>query len=179
MECGFLSSSERGRALVLVTAFFFFLSFSFPAVFAAQEETQRAAALFREATTMFDDGQIDRAVETMKRAIAADPGNAESYDRLGYMLLRKDQPDDALLAFNAALKLKPTLRTAKNGVGLGLLKKGDLKGAEEELMTALSLNPYPSMTHYALGLVYEKMNDYEKAITQFKEGIKTFKDGKK
>jgi hypothetical protein len=41
------------------------------------------------------------------------------------------------------------------------------------------MNPYPSMVHYALGLVYENLNDYEKAVFQFKEGIKTFKKGKK
>ena len=32
------------------------------------------------------------------------------------------------------------------------------------------------MTHYAMGLVYEKLNDYNrKAVAHFKEGIKTHK----
>ncbi len=64
-------------------------------------------------------------------------------------------------------------------MGLALLKKGDLKAAETILAEALSLNPYPSSTHYALGLLYEKSNDYEKAVSQYKDGLKTFKSGKK
>lgn len=67
------------------------------------------------------------------------------------------------------------MRTSKTGIGIALLKKGDLKGAESVLKGALILNPYPSMTHYALGLVYEKLGDYEKAIMHYKEGIKTYK----
>jgi Flp pilus assembly protein TadD len=179
MKCGLFSEPGKSKALVLTAALSFFLSFPFPAAFAAQEGTQQAAVLLKEANMLFEDGDIDKAIETIKGAIAADPVNAESYDRLGYMLLRKGRPDDALNSFTTALKLKPTLRASKTGVGLCLLKKGDLKRAEDELNSALSINPYPSMTHYALGLVYEKMNDYEKAIQQFKEGIKTFKSGKK
>ena len=91
------------------------------------------------------------------------------------MLLKKGQFDEAINAFNSALKINPRMRTSKTGIGLALLKKGDLKGAESVLKDALILNPYPSMTHYALGLVYEKLNDYEKAIVHFKEGIKTHK----
>ena len=83
--------------------------------------------------------------------------------------------DDAISAFNSALKINSMMRTSKTGIGLALSKKGDLKGAEAILKDALILNPYPSMTHYAMGLVYEKLNDYEKAVAHFKEGIKTHK----
>jgi tetratricopeptide (TPR) repeat protein len=82
-------------------------------------------------------------------------------------------------AIEAALNMEPGMSSSKTGLGLALLKKGDFKGAEGILTEALALNPYPSTTHYALGLVYEKMNDYEKAVRHFKEGMKTFKSGKK
>lgn len=60
-----------------------------------------------------------------------------------------------------------------------ILSFPDLKGAETILLETLSINPSPAPTHYALGLVYEKRADYEKSVLQFKEGIKTFKSGKK
>ena len=95
------------------------------------------------------------------------------------MLLKAGKNDEAINAFEAALKINPQHRTSKTGKGLALLQKGDATGAEAVLKDALLLNPYPSMTHYALGLVYEKMNNYEQAVLQFKEGIRTFKSGKR
>ncbi len=128
---------------------------------------------------MFERGDTDKAIEVMKSVVSADDRNAEAYDQLGYFFLAKKQFDDSLNSFTAALKINPTLRTSKTGMGLALLNKGDLKAAETILTEALSLNPYPSSTHYALGLLYEKSNDYEKAVSQYKDGIKTFKSGKK
>jgi tetratricopeptide (TPR) repeat protein len=150
-----------------------------PAANAGQDGHDKAVTLLKEADTLLEEGHIDKAIETVKSAVTADPENPEPYDRLGYMLLQKGLPDDAVNAFTAALKIQPTFRTARTGIGLALLKKGDLKAAEDKLTAALSLNPYPSMAHYGLGLVYEKMNDYDKAIAQFKEGIKTFRSGRK
>ncbi len=167
-----------GTALFLTAVAFVLISSPFPAS-AGQEGPRKAAALLREADTLSREGNTDKAIVTLKSAIAADPENSGAYDRLGYMLLRKGRADDAANAFTSALGIQANLGTAKTGLGLALLQKGDLKAAEKELTAALSLNPYPSMTHYALGLVYEKMNDYGRAIIQFKEGIKTFKDGRK
>jgi tetratricopeptide (TPR) repeat protein len=150
-----------------------------PAATAEQDGHDKAVTLLKEADALLQEGHIDKAIEKVKNAITADPENPEPYDRLGHLLLQKDLPDDAINAFASALKIQPTSRTARTGIGLALLKKGDLKAAEDRLTAALSLNPYPSMTHYALGLVYEKMNDYDRAIAQFKEGIKTFKSGKR
>ncbi|MBI3378340.1 MAG: tetratricopeptide repeat protein [Nitrospirae bacterium] len=158
----------------LLCLFCLFIFFP-PVVFAQQVEGDKAKAFYRESVKLFEDGNIDRAMDVVKEAIKADPNYPDAHDHLGYILLKKGQLDDAISAFNSALKINPMMRTSKTGIGLALLKKGDLKGAEAILKDALILNPYPSMTHYALGLVYEKLNDYEKAIVHFKEGIKTHK----
>ncbi len=163
--------------LALVGGCLFFLLF--PLQICLSEEGRERESSFKEAVALFEQGDTDRAIEAMKKVVAADAGNAEAHDKLGYFFLKKGQYDDSMNAFAAALKINPALRTSKTGMGLSLLKKGDMKGAETILTEALSLNPYPSSAHYALGLVYEKLNDYEKAVSQFKEGIKTFKSGKK
>lgn len=143
------------------------------------EEAGKAEVLFKEAIALFEGGNTERATEVIKESITADPNNPAAHERLGYMLLQKGQLDASVNAFNSALKMKPDLRTAKTGLGLALLKKGDVKTAEPLLLEALVLNPYPSMTHYALGLLYEKNNDYEKAVNHFKEGVRTYKSGKR
>lgn len=53
-----------------------------------------------------------------------------------------------------------------------LISKGDLKGAEAILKKALVLNPYPSKIHYRLGVIYEVLKDYKKAIKHFKKALK-------
>jgi tetratricopeptide (TPR) repeat protein len=161
--------------LFILTALAFVLFFLPAVAHARQDGSDKVASLLKETDTLLEEGSVDKAIVTLKKANAEDPENPEPYDRLGYILLQKGRTDDAIAAFSSALRIRPTLRAAKTGIGLSLLKKGDLKAAEDELTAALSLNPDPSMTHYALGLVYDKMSDYEKAIAQFKAGIKTFK----
>ncbi len=143
------------------------------------DEGKEKVTAFEEAVGLFEQGNTGKAIEVMKGVVAADPQNAGAYDRLGYFYLKKRQFDESLNNFASALKINPALRTSKTGTGLALFKKGDLKGAETVLTEALSLNPYPASTHYALGLVYEKLDDYERSVRQFKEGIKTFRSGKK
>lgn len=152
---------------------------AFPLPECAADEGKDRATSFDEAVALFEQGNTDKAIEVMKKVVTAEPQNAEAYDRLGYFFLKKAQFDESLNSFAAALKINPALRTSKTGTGLALFKKGDLKGAETILTEALSLNPSPAPTHYALGLVYEKLADYEKSVLQFKEGIKTFRSGKK
>ncbi|HEX8949170.1 MAG TPA: tetratricopeptide repeat protein [Dissulfurispiraceae bacterium] len=146
---------------------------------AEPEGREKAEALLKEADALFSEGKMDKAVETVREAVKVDPAHPDAYDQLGHMLMKAGKLDEAIGAFDSALKINPRSRTAKTGKGLALLKKGDAKGAEAVLKEALTLNPYPSATHYALGLVYEQTGDYAKAIFHFKEGIRTFKSGKK
>jgi tetratricopeptide (TPR) repeat protein len=147
--------------------------------YAQQPEREKAAQLLKTASGAYEDGDMEKALSAVRESISVMPDNAEAYDRLGSLLLEKRLFDDSLAAFNQALKINPNLRQAKTGTGLSLLGKGDMAGAETTLKAALALNPYPAMTHYALGLVYTKMNDQAKALFHFKEGLKTFKEGKK
>ena len=43
---------------------------------------------------------------------------------------------------------------------------------------AVPVDPNPVRTHYELGLVYEKLGDTEKAMAEFKEGIKKHEQGR-
>jgi tetratricopeptide (TPR) repeat protein len=65
------------------------------------------------------------------------------------------------------------------GVGIILGRRGKLKEAEQTLKAALVQNPNPVRTHYELGLVYEKSGDLEKAIAEYKQGIKKYQQGRK
>lgn len=150
-----------------------------PSAAGEQADAQPAASAYKDALSLYREGNTDKAIEKMREVVRNSPKNNDAYEELGYMFLKKGEFDEALSAFRSALKINPRMRTARTGVGLTLYEKGDLNGAESALTDALSLNPYPSRAHYALGLVYEARKDYEKAIHEYKEGLRTYKSGKK
>ncbi len=144
----------------------------------AKERDAGETSVYKNAIELFESGNTDKAIDTMKKLLQANPDNAEAYERLGSMLLRKGELDEAVNAFNTSLKINPRLHSAKTGKGFALLRKGDIKEAESTFKDALKLNPKPSMTYYGLGLLYEGLKDYEKAAIHFKEGIRKYKAGR-
>ena len=123
-------------------------------------------------------GAIDAEIALARANVTADPANAVLHVRLANLLVRKGALDDAMRSFDEALKLNPRMFDAKTGRGTVLARKGELKEAERILQDALLLNPNPVRTHYELGLVYEKLGDTDKAMTEFKEGIKKHEQGR-
>lgn len=164
--------------LLFFFACFLYFSASFTS-YAQEQKISEAESLYRESIATLENGDIDRAIDLLKKAITADTAYPEAYDQLGYLFLKKGHIDEAIAAFNSAIKINPKLRTSKTGIGLAMLEKNDLKNAEDVLKEALLSNPYPAMTHYALGIVYERLAEYDKAIHHFKEGIRTYKSGKR
>ncbi len=156
------------------------LVLAIPAALCAEEAADRGKAegLEARAIALDRESKPDEAIARMKEAIQADPAYDAALTELGYMLLKKDRDDEALKCFDRALKLAPGSHAAKTGKGIVLSHKGDLKGAEEMLKDALRLNPDPVRTYYELGVLYMKLNQPEKAVQEFREGIRKFEQGR-
>jgi tetratricopeptide (TPR) repeat protein len=110
--------------------------------------------------------------------VRTNPTNVPYLVRLAYLLVDRGMLDEAMSRFDEALKINPRACDAKTGRGVVLARKGNLKEAEQTLKDALLLNPNPVRTHYELGLVYEKLGDPEKAVAEFKEGIRKHEQGR-
>jgi tetratricopeptide (TPR) repeat protein len=126
------------------------------------------------AATMADRDPLAAA----RTAVEANPGNAPAHAHLGFALLSAGSLDEAMRQFDQALQINPRAYDAKTGRGAVLSKMGKLAEAEQVLKGALQLNPNPVRTHYELGLVYQKLGAYDKAVAQFKEGIKKHEQGR-
>jgi tetratricopeptide (TPR) repeat protein len=122
---------------------------------------------------------LDKEIESVRRQIAAMHANTATHTKLGYLLLKKGELNDAMGAFDTALKLNPHNPEALTGRGIVLSRKGEFKKAEQVLKEALILNPDPARAHFELGKVYERLGDYTSAINEFKEGIKKSRQGRK
>lgn len=167
------SGKSRFKIMLCVFSLFFCL-----ASLRAEEVYAAETPAYKEAVELFESGDTVRAIGLMKKHLQEHPDNAEAYEKLGSMLLRKGELDEALNAFDAGLNVNPRLHSVKTGKGFTLLKKGNIKEAESTFKDALTLNPKPSMTHYGLGLLYEELKDYENAMIHYKDGIQKYKSGR-
>jgi tetratricopeptide (TPR) repeat protein len=122
--------------------------------------------------------RIDEEIKKAEAGIKAELSNPSSHVRLGYLLIKKGALDEALKSFDEAIRLNPRSYDAKTGKGIVLARKGNHKEAEQVLKDALILNPNPVRTHYELGLLYQKLGEFGKAIVEFKEGIKKHEQGR-
>ena len=73
------------------------------------------------------------AIPLLRQAVAADPGNADAYNLLGYSHRKLGRLDAALGYYKKALAMAPEHRDANEYLGELYLKMGDLKSAEGRL----------------------------------------------
>ena len=132
----------------------------------------------KEAQPPLPDPKIDGEIETLRNGLKEKPGDS-AFIRLGHLLLGKGALNDALQAFDEALRLNPRSFEAKIGKGVVLGRQGELDKAEQLLRDALVLNPNPVRVHYELALLYEKRGEFGKAIAEYKEGLIKYQEGKR
>ena len=85
-----------------------------------------------------------------RHAIRATPGNYIAYNNLG-AALNDEQPAEAIVNFEAALRLKPAFADAESNFGAALLTEGNPGEAVPHLERALKLQPDLVGAHTNLG----------------------------
>ncbi len=73
------------------------------------------------------------AITSFKKVIAADAGNADAHNYLGYAYRHVNKMDDSFKHYGIALKLDPNHRGAHEYVGQAYLKINKLDKAQEHL----------------------------------------------
>jgi tetratricopeptide (TPR) repeat protein len=107
--------------------------------------TRQASALIRRDARI---GTVDRAIELLQRAIAADPKYATAYAQLALAYLAKNSasPDGQWLRLarenaDRAIELNPDLAAAHVAIGAALQDGGDSGEAAKHFQRALELEP--------------------------------------
>ena len=98
-------------------------------------------SLLAEGKDAFAKRQWPKAIEALKKVLAADPNQPEAHTYMGFILIEAGHPDGALLAFEKALSNSPNFPAALWGKGMILYRdKQDYAGARqvfEKLVTML------------------------------------------
>lgn len=105
----------------------------------------------------------DAKLAMYKKAAEKYPNCFRAHNNIGYVYMKKNNPADAKLAFEAAQKLGDN-DVAKNNLGAVALVEGDLVKAEEYFT---SVSKASDETNYNLGIISLIKGDYAKASNFF------------
>ncbi|MEV6492376.1 tetratricopeptide repeat protein, partial [Actinoplanes sp. NPDC051633] len=104
------------------------------------------------------DGRA-RAEELLRHAVALEPGAARPHALLGETMRRSGRHDEAVAAFDNALRIRPGWAYALAGKGQALVEFGDRKTAAEVLASAVHSEPTTPWVLARLVAVLESTNE--------------------
>jgi folate-binding protein YgfZ len=93
---------------------------------------EQASELFHIAAEAFGDDREDEALELLERAIAVDPGHADSYESMGVILGRHGRYDEAIALMKKLLEVDPESVMAHTNMSLYYNQLGRIEDAERE-----------------------------------------------
>ncbi|HEY3863816.1 MAG TPA: tetratricopeptide repeat protein [Verrucomicrobiae bacterium] len=112
------------------------------------------------------------AAESLGHVAKLLPQSPEAWQTLGVALASAQRYDDALAAFQTALRLRPESAEAMTSMGEIYEHQGRGAEAAREFEEVLRLKPYWSQAHMGLGNALEKMGKKAEAKEQFQEAFK-------
>ncbi|MHB8080208.1 MAG: tetratricopeptide repeat protein [Candidatus Krumholzibacteriia bacterium] len=114
--------------------------------------------------------QFGEAADAYRRAIALGADAKLSYN-LGVCLNRLERRDEAIAAFQEAVKLDPTFKEAYGSLGRALLEVDRYADAAVALEAAQQLDPEVYSTAFALGLCRYHQGEFQKAIDSYNRAL--------
>ncbi len=120
----------------------------------AEDRAEHAAVLARLAELWLSLGYLDRALSAANRAVVVAPNLARTQTVLGFAALTRVDTSAAKAAFDRAISLESKSPLARLGLGLAMIRDGDLSGGRSELETAAALNVEDAIVRSYLGKAY-------------------------
>ena len=115
----------------------------------SRQRVVRAASALRE-------GRVGEALQQLREAVAASPGDSETHRLLGLAYWIDDQQGPSIEHLRSAIRLAPGDERAR--VGLSDVLAGDRRfaEAERELQQAIDAGARSGQVHYRLSLLYQR-----------------------
>ncbi len=124
-------------------------------------------ALMEEASRLLDEGKINPALETYKKAINTNPREGPAYLMVGVIYEFLGEKEMAENYFSRAKQRYSSLHDFYLQRGMSWLRLGEYKKAEMDAKEALKINPKSAEAHFLLGNAYEAQDKIAQAIAEF------------
>ena len=140
----------------------------------AADTALRADGLYDEAVRRFADGEDDRALALLERALALDPAHADSWEAVGVILGRSGRFAEAIDTFRRLEEVSPDEPMVHTNLSLYYMKLGDLESAERHRAQA-TMTRFGAMAGEAAAAEQERAEaerlraDAERRLAMFTE----------
>ncbi len=108
----------------------------------------------RIAELLMSLGRIDEAEASARAAVAADPAESRAHTMLGFVHLAQIDTARARAAFEAAVERDSFDYLPRLGLGLTIVRDGNLVGGREHMEIAVALDPSNSLLRSYVGKAY-------------------------
>jgi eukaryotic-like serine/threonine-protein kinase len=116
---------------------------------------------------LYQQADVESALETCQRALQVDPHYAWGHDCVGWALLGKGDWAEAQAAFEKAVMFNPLSTLSRYRLAHAHRLQGHYQQALDALEPILKIDPSDASPWYDMGVVYEGMGDHEKARNHF------------
>lgn len=113
-------------------------------------------------------GQLGKAMEQYRRAIAVGHNHQGAYHHLGLILSKLQQHDEAITMLTKAVELSPDDAVTRNNLGFELMFKQQWAEATKHLTKALELEPRFARARINLGMTLSKVGRFDEALAHFR-----------
>jgi protein O-mannosyl-transferase len=123
---------------------------------------------------LFQQGQLDEALDQYQQAVALYPGGDREQGDFGTALLEKGNYPEAIQHLETAVSINPKLFQAQNSLGLAYAKTGDDDRAIAHFREALKLNPDAMGALINLGNALKRQGKLDEAAATYRDAVVRF-----
>ncbi len=117
-------------------------------------------------------GDLGKAEQSLRKAIALRPGEPVLHSNLGNVLKDRGRLSEAIESYEQALRLNPTHADAHYNLGAALTKAGKWDEAIESYRRAVANNPGFADAHYNLGNALRELGAVGDAVMAYEQAIR-------
>ncbi len=140
------------------------------------DAARKAPRMFRVRSNLglaqLNRGQPALAVETLRRAVALNPGYGKTWNNLGLALEERGDLDGAESAFRKAVELQPHLAGMHNNLGSLLVNKGAFVEGLAVLRRATAIDSLHLAAHTNTGLAHHRAGGIEAARSSYDRALR-------
>lgn len=154
------------RKRILTAALILFVTFLLPAFKSVYTTPSPKEVFIAESSQAYGNPAADKETDSMN-----EHNDADVHFNLGVTHHKSGRYEDAIAAFEEAVRMKPDDASAYYNLGVVYHKSERHEDAIESYGQAIHINPLYSEAYYNLGVAYNESGMHEEAITAFREAV--------
>lgn len=119
----------------------------------------------------YQKGDVGGSIDSITKALEADPSYANAYCNLGVILENQGRLDEARVQYKHAIRVYPDYVDAHFGLGRVWQKQGHFNDAVVQYQKVIALHPMHELALKSLGDVFSHQGDLESAVVCFEKAI--------